>query len=1139
MFEKNIKILDFEDAKKFLADKGIMSTKDWDKYKKSPEFPDFLPKAPSSYKPYKEHWKGLSDFCGFSNVRYEKNAQKFASYEEAKKIIHPYGFKNREEYKNFSKTKNFPQNLPVDPQKCKQYKDFFSWGDYLGTGNKRPQDKIFLEFEIAKQYMANHFPEIKNSTDYRSWKNRPDFLPSNPNLEYENFNWPDFLNTNNFTPSNYEIRSFDEAKLLAVSLKLSSQTEWQEFCRSGKKPIGIPANPHRSYKDKGWNGWADFLGYKGVLNKLHFLSILNNLKESNAIIGFSPVELAVILNQAGIPLSGNFTSSTLGVLVKKLTDLVDSNKTHEEVVAGLDSLKEETEDLINNCDDLNEPDYCDEDYSCEFNDNNFGESHEQIKEIINNFSTKTIKPQDFSCLDIVIKNMPQLNDSEAIEFLLQNRIKNLINCWLTNNGDLDTPEIKNVLNFNNKGEYYKKTTDAFLEIVKKVKSFKIPAGYSFKADSNKKEITEPLIMQKLVAIMLAENNSLLNMCGTGAGKTVASIIASRYCNSKITLIIACNSTIGQWEKVINNSFPDCIVVKKNRNQTKFKNDKNTYVLLNFESFQQKDSSDFAEKILADNIIDFIIIDEVHSIKESSEDKDKQSKRGAILRYIRQQAQQSNDNLRVLGMSATPVINSIAEGKSLLQFVTGKEYPELRVNNKISDAINLHFHLVINGIRHVPEYKDIEKNERIIEIDASDDLQNLLKIRKGDILEMEKALMKHKLSEIIKNLSKGTLVYTQYVDGGSLINFIKTEIEKNGFSCGVFDGQDKSGLSDFVEGKIDVLVASNPIATGVDKLQYVCDKIIIASLPWTSANFEQLIGRVIRQGSKFKNVDIIIPKVIIKDAHDNLWSYDQERIDRIHYKRTLADCAVDGVVFKGELDKPISMLKKCQNALEKWINRLDIDGEYQIERKPYSIPLPENLTNNFIKKYGEFSLMNNNWNNTKSENTHRKLLENPEEWYLYHTLYSQARENWYDIPYKVIADKISSCSPRFHIADLGCGEALLAKELLGKVDKIHSFDHIAINDDVVACDISKLPLGDKSVDIAVLSLSLMGKNYKDYIHEAHRILVNNGRLYVAETKKRWDDSQESLIDIFEKCGFKIDEKTQSGKFFYLEFIKKNF
>ena len=49
----------------------------------------------------------------------------------------------------------------------------------------------------------------------------------------------------------------------------------------------------------------------------------------------------------------------------------------------------------------------------------------------------------------------------------------------------------------------------------------------------------------------------------------------------------------------------------------------------------------------------------------------------------------------------------------------------------------------------------------------------------------------------------------------------------------------------------------------------------------------------------------------------------------------------------------------------------------------------------------------------------------------------------------------------------------------------SFDHVAINDKVIACDIKSVSecVNDDGLDVVVFSLSLMGKNWSDYIIEA--------------------------------------------------------
>ena len=56
-------------------------------------------------------------------------------------------------------------------------------------------------------------------------------------------------------------RSFKKARAFVRGLGLKSQTEWHDYCHSGKKPPDIPANPNQTYMDDGWAGTGDWLGY--------------------------------------------------------------------------------------------------------------------------------------------------------------------------------------------------------------------------------------------------------------------------------------------------------------------------------------------------------------------------------------------------------------------------------------------------------------------------------------------------------------------------------------------------------------------------------------------------------------------------------------------------------------------------------------------------------------------------------------------------------------------------------------------------------------------------------------------------------------------------------------------------------------
>lgn len=55
---------------------------------------------------------------------------------------------------------------------------------------------------------------------------------------------------------------FEEARVVVRSLNLKSSKEWNKLSKAGKRPHGIPSNPHIIYKEE-WISWYDFLGTTG------------------------------------------------------------------------------------------------------------------------------------------------------------------------------------------------------------------------------------------------------------------------------------------------------------------------------------------------------------------------------------------------------------------------------------------------------------------------------------------------------------------------------------------------------------------------------------------------------------------------------------------------------------------------------------------------------------------------------------------------------------------------------------------------------------------------------------------------------------------------------------------------------------
>ena len=257
------------------------------------------------------------------------------------------------------------------------------------------------------------------------------------------------------------------------------------------------------------------------------------------------------------------------------------------------------------------------------------------------------------------------------------------------------------------------------------------------------------MMQKLTVNRLKKYKRYGNWSGTGAGKTISFIVASREVDSRLTLVICLNSTVTQLEEDILEVYPDSKVYNRFRKGQKFDRNNFNYLLLNYEKFQQGYTEEMFQDLNENNQIDFIVIDEVHNAKQRG--KEESLRRGSLMRLIGRSAEQ-NVNLHLLGMSATPVINNLIEAKSLLQMITGKKYTDIQTRGTINNALKIFNQLLLNGVRYINKYEIILKeltalNSKDLDIDGSEYLEDLKENGNKDYLGLEKILIKSKMQAV--------------------------------------------------------------------------------------------------------------------------------------------------------------------------------------------------------------------------------------------------------------------------------------------------------------------------------------------------------------------------------------------------------
>ncbi|GAN03473.1 conserved hypothetical protein [Mucor ambiguus] len=225
--------------------------------------------------------------------------------------------------------------------------------------------------------------------------------------------------------------------------------------------------------------------------------------------------------------------------------------------------------------------------------------------------------------------------------------------------------------------------------------------------------------------------------------------------------------------------------------------------------------------------------------------------------------------------------------------------------------------------------------------------------------------------------------------------------------------------------------------------------------------------------------------------------------------------------KKQQTKEINQPKKSDTAAKN-LSAVD-DGLTPLQRK-----MKEKLSG------ARFRWLNEQLYTTPGKHSFSLFQEKPELFDEYHEGFRHQVESWPVNPVDVIINQLKKLPKDTIIADLGCGDAMIAQSLTKQ--KVLSFDLIAKNDLVTACDITKLPLEANSVDVAVFSLSLMGTNYLDFLKEAHRVLKVGGELKIAEVVSRFSDL-DSFISLLEGLGFDFMDKEDDNKMFVMLYFTK--
>ena len=931
--------------------------------------------------------------------------------------------------------------------------------------------------------------------------------------------WNDLLGTE--SPYLENPPTIDEYKKWIGKTGVKTQKELNHYPKS-KFPKDYPKQPEIYYKKQGtWKGWYDFLGNQDVRYTLvNLQNFVKGLLGSGLIDGTKSTGFNYFLMMTNKNINLNSTDNRK--IIRTICDMA-------ETATGRKTLKEVSEGNFKTWIGKIETELENRDFDPEKKENVTIDNKQNTANYLSDEKREKNSSKIYDEMDI----FPTVNvDDEAKDFIYRFFINRLwVNCFETKGSKELQNEIEiSKKQINDKNEVRRIIARTFLEEYEGATNLPIPPLKALDKKTGKP--IKPWLSQLLTAYKITQEKHFANFSGTGAGKTLSAVIASKAINAKMTVIICPNALIenGQWENEAEACFDgnhtitgyDAFLEKYDENKSKF-------LIINWDKLNQKDKSDKLVKTLAKQKIDLVVIDEIHFAKNVK------SIRFLNLGRLLTAARRKNPELRTLAMTATPVVNELIEGKTQLQLLTGTKYNELHTTPYTSNAIKLWSHFTTINIRHRPEYT----NEIFKEYDVHAPIppESELEFLNKNPLAIEQYLTDYripKIIEILKEINEPAIIYTDYVghvdelvNHKSITQKLATALQKEEIEFGFYTGKNKTGFQDFIDKKIDVLIASNPLAVGVDKLQYRCRHLIFNSLPWTNARYRQIIGRISRPGQK--------DSITIYHVKGNFpaKAYDlREKLEKIANKARLADCAVDGDNLpEGKLPSHQTVIK---NTID-WLKRLQKWKLSVITRNPYVIEFAEEEVSRDLRKHGLLEDMNNKFA-TRNSKTIFDMAQKDKTFLEHYTDQQKKSEKHLTInPTDFLIQKLKEMPQFYKICDMGCGLQNKIRKKFGK--RVKSFDIGTYDiDELIPCDITDVSkyIPKPTQDIVIFSQSLMCKNWPDMILEAARCLKKYGRLMIVIQTQQWRNRIKKLLNVINDNGFEIiGEPKIKGEFTFID------
>jgi len=268
----------FEEAREFVIKLNLSGQIAWYKYARGclenlPLLPSDIPKKPSDVYA-KCGWKSWGDWLGTENL--PSHLIEYLDYEEARDYVRELKLSGQKQWNKYCKGELSiglkPDGIPARPDHVYINTGWTDLSNWLGIDSKYRSIE-WMKFEKAREFVHTLGLEKKDQWyDYikgeMNVNDKPRNIPLRPDSVYKNkgwIDWPDWLGTISTAPKLKKFRTFQEARDFAHSLNFHSKSRWDYFCdkrnrHNIEKPNDIPVKPDKTYKNKGWISWPDWLG---------------------------------------------------------------------------------------------------------------------------------------------------------------------------------------------------------------------------------------------------------------------------------------------------------------------------------------------------------------------------------------------------------------------------------------------------------------------------------------------------------------------------------------------------------------------------------------------------------------------------------------------------------------------------------------------------------------------------------------------------------------------------------------------------------------------------------------------------------------------------------------------------------------